>query len=68
LAFSGISVIKPELLTLLPEADHPYPIIDEYIRLSAEGHRISYYRHNAEHWLDVGKPETLEKAKQWNLS
>ena len=67
-AFSGISVIKPELFTLLPEADHPYPIIDEYIRLSAEGHRISYYRHNAEHWLDVGKPETLEKAKQWNLS
>ena len=65
LAFSGISVVSPELFPLLPEADHPYPIIDEYIRLSAEGHGIGCYRHSAEHWLDVGKPETLEKARLW---
>ena len=65
LAFSGISVVSPKLFPLLPEADHPYPIIDEYIRLSAEGHGIGCYRHSAEHWLDVGKPETLEKARLW---
>ncbi len=68
LAFSGISVVSPELFPLLPEADHPYPIIDEYIRLSAEGLRIGCYRHSAEHWLDVGKPETLEKARLWKHS
>ena len=68
LAFSGISVVSPELFPLLPEADRPYPIIDEYIRLSAEGHRIGCYRHSAEHWLDVGKPETLEKARLWRHS
>lgn len=68
LAFSGISVVSPELFPLLPEADHPYPFIDEYIRLSAEGHRIGCYRHSAEHWLDVGKPETLEKARLWKHS
>lgn len=63
LAFSGISVVSPELFPLLPEADHPYPIIDEYIRLGQKRHRIGAYQHSPEHWLDVGKPETLELAK-----
>lgn len=68
LAFSGISVVSPELFALLPEADHPYPVIDEYIRLSREGHSIGSYMHSADRWLDVGKPETLEQARQWRLS
>ena len=68
LAFSGISVVSPSLFPLLPEADHPYPVIDEYIRLSHEGHPVGAFIHPAEHWLDVGKPDTLEKAKQWTLS
>lgn len=67
LAFSGVSVVSPSLFSLLPEADHPYPVIDEYIRLS-HGHRIGCYRHSPDHWLDVGKPETLELARQWTLS
>ena len=62
LAFSGISVVSPELFALLPEANHPYPVIDEYIRLSAEGHRIGSFVHLPDHWLDVGKPETLALA------
>ena len=64
LAFSGVSVVSPELFALLPEVDHPYPVIDEYIRLGRD-HRIGNYIHSSEHWLDVGKPETLEQAKQW---
>lgn len=68
MAFSGVSVVSPELFPLLPEAGGPYPIIDEYIRLSHEGHRIGAYVHSAEHWLDVGKPETLEIARQWTHS
>lgn len=67
LAFSGVSVVSPALFPLLPEADHPYPVIDEYIRLS-HSHRIGSYRHSPDRWLDVGKPETLEKARQWTLS
>ncbi len=67
LAFSGISVVSPELFTLLLEADHPFPIIDEYIRLTAT-YRIGYFMHEAADWLDVGKPETLAEAQQWNLS
>lgn len=68
LAFSGISVVSPALFALLPEADKPYPVIDEYIRLGREGQRIGSYLHAADRWLDVGKPETLEMAKRWRLS
>lgn len=68
LAFSGISIVSPKLFALLPETDRPYPIIDEYIRLSGEGYRIGAFVHSPDHWLDVGKPETLEKARQWTLS
>lgn len=75
LAFSGISVVSPELFALLPEADHPYPVIDEYIRISqgrtgtsAVPGRIGCYEHPAERWIDVGKPETLELARRlYNL-
>ena len=67
LAFSGVSVVSPTLFPLLPAADHPYPVIDEYIRLS-RSHRIGCYRHSPDRWLDVGKPETLEQARQWTLS
>lgn len=66
-AFSGVSVVSPALFPLLPEADHPYPVIDEYIRLS-HSHRIGSYQHSPDRWLDVGKPETLEQARQWIAS
>ena len=64
LAFSGVSVVSPELFGLLPEADHPYPVIDQYIGL-AQTQRIGCYLHLADNWLDVGKPETLQQAQQW---
>ncbi len=68
LAFSGVSVVSPALFPLLPEADHPYPVIDEYIRLASAGYHIGSYLHTADRWLDVGKLETLELARQWTLS
>ena len=54
LAFSGISVVSPDLLSLLPPADHPYPNIP--------------YRHSPLHWLDVGRPEALAQAQTWKPS
>lgn len=67
LAFSGISMVSPELFALLPDDDHPYPVIDEYIRLTAT-HRIGSYLHDADGWLDVGKPDTLKQARLWYRS
>ena len=65
LAFSGISIIDPLLPNLLPAADHPYPIIPQYLNL-AKYHRIRQFKHPADTWLDVGTPEKLNLAQQWN--
>lgn len=64
LAFSGIAILEPRLLDLLPRADHPYPIIPAYLQI-AKNHTISYFLHDTDDWLDVGKPETLQLAQTW---
>ena len=61
LAFSGISIINPKLLSLLPPASKPYPIIPEYLNM-AQRYRIGKYQHCPSDWLDVGKPDTLSRA------
>lgn len=64
LAFSGVSMVDPHLFSLLPHRADPFPIIPVYIALSP-ANRIGAYVHSAEHWFDVGKPDTLEKARLW---
>lgn len=66
-AFSGIAIIEPTLLDLLPPANRPYPIIPAYLDM-ARNHRINYFEHKKEDWLDVGKPDTLNIAQTWSLS
>ena len=66
-AFSGIAVVQPELLALLPQANHPYSIIPAYLEI-ARNHRISYFKHSPADWLDVGKPETLQRSQNWNFN
>ncbi len=62
LPFSGVSIANPELFSLMPPDDHPYPVFGCYLEI-AKHHRIGYFMHSADNWLDVGTPKTLEKAK-----
>ena len=62
MAFSGVSMVSPALFPLLPPDDHPYPAIDTYLDL-ARRHPIGSFVHPYDHWLDVGTPEAVEKAK-----
>ena len=64
LAFSGIAVVSPQLLELLPPATEAYPIIPAYIDI-ARHHTIRHFEHRADDWLDVGKPATLQQAQTW---
>ena len=64
LAFSGIALIQPQILEMLPPATNPYPIIPAYLDIARE-HLIDHYSHSPSHWLDVGKPETLAKAYEY---
>lgn len=63
-AFSGIAIVEPALMELLPPCDHPYPIIPEYLNISKQ-HRIKAFEHDSADWIDVGKPETLPLAAKF---
>jgi NDP-sugar pyrophosphorylase family protein len=61
LAFSGIHVISPRLLTLMKE-EGIFSIIDTYLRLAGSGEKILAYRADEYYWRDLGKPADLQQA------
>jgi NDP-sugar pyrophosphorylase family protein len=63
LAFTGIHIISPRLLSLMQE-DGAFSIIDCYLRLAAAGEKITAFRADEYHWRDLGKPADLQRAAQ----
>jgi mannose-1-phosphate guanylyltransferase len=61
LAFSGIHVISPRLLTLMKE-EGVFSIIDTYLRLAGSGEKIIAYRADDYYWRDLGKLADLQQA------
>jgi mannose-1-phosphate guanylyltransferase len=61
LAFSGIHVISPRLLTLMKE-EGVFSIIDCYLRLAGSGEKIIAFRADDYYWRDLGKPVDLQQA------
>jgi len=54
IAYSGIGVLGPEFIGLLPEAGK-YPLTPEILRIS-KTHEIGLFEHSGT-WRDMGKPE-----------
>ncbi|HEY1678211.1 MAG TPA: nucleotidyltransferase family protein [Candidatus Sulfotelmatobacter sp.] len=63
LAFSGIHVISPRLLSLMTE-EGVFSIITTYLRLAAQGEMISAFRADEYYWRDLGKPENITQAEK----
>ena len=61
LAFSGIHVISPRLLSMMAE-DGVFSIIDSYLNLAARGEKILAFRADEYQWRDVGRLEDLKKS------
>lgn len=61
LAFSGIHVISPHLLTMMIE-DGAFSAITSYLRLAAQGEKILAFRADEYYWRDLGTPENIEQA------
>jgi NDP-sugar pyrophosphorylase family protein len=61
LAFSGIHIISPRLLTLMKE-EGVFSIIDSYLRLAGSGEKIAAFRADEYYWRDLGKPADLQQA------
>ena len=64
LAFSGIAVLDPSVLEVLPPCEIVYSIVPGHLNI-AKGHRISYFIHSSSDWMDVGTPQSLNKAQSW---
>lgn len=63
LAFCGIHVISPRLLTLM-RGEGAFSIIDAYLDLAARGEHIAAYRANACAWRDLGRLKSLAEAER----
>jgi mannose-1-phosphate guanylyltransferase len=62
LAFCGIHVISPALLTRMEEG--VFSIITSYLQLAARGERILAFRADEFYWRDLGKPDNILQAAQ----
>ena len=60
-AFSGIQVLDPEILSLMPD-DNVFSLIDLYLNVGSK-HNISAFIDDESYWLDVGNPENLKAAE-----
>jgi NDP-sugar pyrophosphorylase family protein len=61
LAFSGIHILSPQLLSLITEQG-VFSIVTTYLRLAAEGHRILAFHADQYYWRDLGKLENVTQA------
>lgn len=61
LAFSGIHVISPSILSMMTE-EGAFSIITSYLRLAARAERILAFRADEYYWRDLGKPENVIEA------
>ncbi len=62
MAFSGIHIASPEIFNVLPDDDY-FSMTGLYINL-ANKHLIRGFFDQSDLWMDVGKPEELEKARR----
>jgi mannose-1-phosphate guanylyltransferase len=63
LAFAGIHVISPRLLTMTIE-EGAFSIVTSYLRLAGRGEKILAFRADEYYWRDLGKPENVLQAGQ----
>ena len=63
LAFAGIHVISPHIFPLLTE-EGVFSIVPAYLRLAAQGEKITAFRVDGYYWRDLGKPENIRQAEQ----
>ena len=63
LAFSGVQVLSPDIFEKMKESG-VFSITDVYLRLAAEGEKITGLRDDACYWQDTGSIEKLESLRR----
>src|SRR5437879_7678232 len=63
LAFSGVHIISPRLLTNMTE-EGAFSIIATYLRLAGQDEKILAFRADEYYWRDLGKLDDLRQAEK----
>jgi mannose-1-phosphate guanylyltransferase len=63
LAFTGIHVLNPEVLAIIP-ADSPISIIDCYLQLISRGKKVMAHVVKAQYWRELGSLERYLQVHQ----
>ena len=63
LAFTGVHVISPRLLSMMGD-EEAFPIVAAYLRLAGGGEKILGFRADEYYWRDLGRPESIAQAEQ----
>jgi NDP-sugar pyrophosphorylase family protein len=63
LAFSGVHIISPRIVSLMIE-ESVFSIIDAYLRLASQGEKIVAFRADEYYWRDLGRPGDLLQAAE----
>jgi NDP-sugar pyrophosphorylase family protein len=63
LAFSGIHVVSPRLLSMMTE-DGAFSIITSYLQFAQQGEQIIGFRSDEYYWRDLGRPENVALAEK----
>jgi NDP-sugar pyrophosphorylase family protein len=63
LAFTGVHVISPRILSMLGE-EEIFPIIAAYLRLAAQEEKIIAFRADKYYWRDLGRLECIAQASR----
>ncbi len=63
LAFCGIHIISPRLLSMIRE-EGVFSIITSYLRLAGLGQKILGFRSDKYYWRDLGTPENVARAAE----
>lgn len=63
LAFDGIQVLSPEILSKLSESG-AFSLTRAYVRLAGQGERILAHRADDQYWADIGSQAKLEAVER----
>ncbi|MBA3583827.1 MAG: NTP transferase domain-containing protein [Gemmatimonadetes bacterium] len=63
IAFAGVHVVDPGIFDLITERG-TFSILDAYLRLAGEGHRILPYDVSRARWFEIGTTERLDRARR----
>jgi NDP-sugar pyrophosphorylase family protein len=63
LAFSGVHIISPRLLSMMIE-EGAFSIITSYLRLASQGENILAFRADSYYWRDLGRPENVVQVER----